>query len=147
MKNKFSKIGIILAALGIGIFLLAQHYWRYYDGVNLVIAPYYAKLLSFFSDPVISEPAFTSNDFSLTEDIAIYITAGIAFVFGALAIVLSFFSMHKNEVVSLSIASLLLGNAVFISFSLKIALFILIVSGAYWVYLKARLTNGSKMTS
>ena len=146
MNNKLSKIGMILAALGIGIFLVAQHYWSYFDGVNLVIAPYYAKLLSLFSEPVISEPGFTSRGFSLTEDLSIYITAGIAFMFGLLAIVLSFVSMYKNEVRSYSMASLLLGNAVFILYSLKIALFVLVVSGAYWIYSKSRLTSASKRT-
>ncbi len=144
MNNKFSKIGIVIAALGIGIFLVAQHYWRSYDGVNLVIAPYYAWLLSLFSEQVISEPAFTSQGFSLTEDLSIYITAGIAFILGLSAIALSFVSMYKNEIASYTIAPFLLGNSVFILYSLKIALFILIVLGAYWIYLKSRLTNASK---
>jgi hypothetical protein len=54
---------------------------------------------------------------------------------------LSLKSIRRHEVVTYTVASLLLGNAVFMLYSFKVALVTLVISGVYAVYLKSRLTS------
>lgn len=141
MTSKFSKSGIILAITGIVLYMTVLRYWSFRDGASLVLAPYYAKILSAFSTAKEIEPSFVSSGFSLTENISIYMTAGIAFLLGLAAIFLSLKSIRRHEVVTYTVASLLLGNAVFMLYSFKVALVTLGISGIYAVYLKSRLTS------
>jgi len=141
MTSKFSKSGIILAITGIVLYMTVLRYWSFRDGASLVLAPYYAKILSAFSTAKEIEPSFVSSGFSLTENVSIYMTAGIAFLLGLAAIFLSLKSIRRHEVVTYTVASLLLGNAVFMLYSFKVALVTLGISGIYAVYLKSRLTS------
>lgn len=141
MTSKFSKSGIILAITGIVLYMTVLRYWSFRDGASLVLAPYYAKILSAFSTAKEIEPSFVSSGFSLTENVSIYMTAGIAFLLGLAAIFFSLKSIRRHEVVTYTVASLLLGNAVFMLYSFKVALVTLGISGIYAVYLKSRLTS------
>jgi hypothetical protein len=141
MTSKFSKFGIILAITGIVLYMTVLRYWSFRDGASLVLAPYYAKILSAFSTAKEIEPSFVSAGFSLTENVSIYMTAGIVFSLGLAAIFLSLKSIRRHEVVTYTVASLLLGNAVFMLYSFKVALVTLVISGIYAVYLKSRLTS------
>jgi hypothetical protein len=141
MTSKFSKSGIILAITGIVLYMTVLRYWSFRDGASLVLAPYYAKILSAFSTAKEIEPSFVSSGFSLTENVSIYMTASIAFSLGLAAIFLSLKSIRRHEVVTYTVASLLLGNAVFMLYSFKVALVTLVISGIYAVYLKSRLTS------
>ncbi len=141
MTSKFSKSGIVLAIIGVVIYMTVLRYWSIRDGASFILAPYYAKVLSIFSTAKEIEPSFVSAGFSLTENISIYMTAGIAFSLGLTAIILSLKSIRRREVVTYTVASLLLGNAVFILYSFKVALITLAISGACAVYTKSRLTS------
>lgn len=141
MTSKFSKSGIILAITGIVLYMTVLRYWSFRDGASLVLAPYYAKVLSAFSTAKEIEPSFVASGFSLTENVSIYMTAGIAFSLGLAAIFLSLKSIRRHEVVTYTVASLLLGNTVFMLYSFKVALVTLVISGIYAVYLKSRLTS------
>jgi len=141
MNSKFSIIGILLAVLSIALYLVALSSWGSNDGLTSVISPYYAKFLSLFSSTQLSGPTLAAGEAHLTEERSIYITIGIALFFGALAIFLSLFSIKRQESLIYIIAALLLGNAVFVLYSLKTALFILVVSGCCAIYLQSRLTS------
>ena len=130
-----------MAITGIVLYMTVLRYWSFRDGASLVLAPYYAKILSAFSTAKETEPSFVSSGFSLTENVSIYMTAGIGFSLGLAAIFLSLKSIRRHEVVTYTVASLLLGNAVFMLYSFKVALVTLVISGIYAVYLKSRLTS------
>ena len=139
MDNKYSTTGIALSCTGLLISGFSLRHWSNNDGIDTFLAPLYAKLTSLFFSAQKQELGFTSEGFAITEEFATYLTMGVGICFGLLSLVLSFVSLKRQENITFVITTLLLGNAIFILYSLKIALVILVSSGCYAVYLKSQL--------
>ncbi|ABC27819.1 hypothetical protein HCH_00929 [Hahella chejuensis KCTC 2396] len=124
--SRIARTGVILAAIGVFLLGVTQHYWSINDQYDVFFAQFYAHILSAFSiAPPVAEPAFIAGGFSLTEELAVRINYGIAFSCALAAILFAFLARRRQESPVYAGASIVFGIGVFILFSLKFGLLVI----------------------
>lgn len=138
MKDRFSIIGSVSASLGIILYMIALRFWSINDDTYTTLAPIFAKFIAFFYAGGNTEPSFTSEGFTVTEELSINITIIFAVGLAIIAILCSLLAVKNKENMTLSIASLLFGNSIFIFYNIKLAFITLLLTGCYAIFLKHR---------
>ena len=142
MRNKFSKMAVVLALVAGILYLGAYNSWLFNDGTDLTLASYFAGILALFSTVTYPEQTMQAAGFSLTEDISIQIAIGTAFLLAAVAILLSLWAIAQQENSLLFSLAMLLSIGVFTLFDFQLALVLLLASAMMGLYIKNRWKMG-----
>lgn len=141
MRYKLGLIGISLGLLAIFWLLVAFDAHIYNNYTEMRLAPYMASFLKIVNegDRLSGHALRESSVFDISEQKAIYLLWGYAFLLGAIAVFLSFMAVKRREHNGVAFGSFAFGNAPIIIFNIEVSLITLIVSGTCLLIYKKRL--------
>ncbi len=147
MRNKLPIIGIIFAVIGVLLGYTVSWYSSVSTGESPFLLKYYDEIMSFCFSGNETKPMITSiTGFYMTEPRLINIFLCVSFFLGGSSIflgILSFY-MRKNQIFKDNIlpsVSILLGNVVFIFYSIKLSMYVSLISAVIVVMLRILLTT------